>query len=369
MFLPLLFLPKVELSIAQANLVSDVETVVYAKNVKKVMFKRNLIYVTVVGLVVIVVTVTLSLVLSGRREDKGVDPRCLIPIEDMTHADVPIICMCRNTTKDFLDRLEPDEWEVYDYLKNLVQAEGIMDPDLEFEADSCLPENQYLVISANFKSYGRTKEQIFQGKPDSLFQVYAILMIYLRMGGVHWTRSEGWLEKTNVCSFTGVDCLFLRTTSVVSLPNNNLVGSIPSEIAYVTSLRTLDLSNNPGITGTIPPDVISKFRSLDVLDLSETSITGSIPSEVGLLTRLDELNLARSMLTGRIPTELGMLKVRHLGLSSNMLTGTIPDEMGNCSRLRMLRLQGNGLSGSVPESLVDLNDLGMCMCMFCEHNG
>ena len=52
-----------------------------------------------------------------------------------------------------------------------------------------------------------------------------------------------------------------------------------------------------------------------------------------------------------------------------MLTGTIPDEIGNCSRLRMLRLQGNGLIGSVPESLVDLNELGMCMCMFCEHNG
>ena len=60
----------------------------------------------------------------------------------------------------------------------------------------------------------------------------------------------------------------------LSLPNNNLVGTIPDIIGRMKGIRTLDLSNNKGITGTIPSSLAS-MTSLDVLDLSGSSLTGT----------------------------------------------------------------------------------------------
>ena len=41
----------------------------------------------------------------------------------------------------------------------------------------------------------------------------------------------------------------------------------------------------------------------------DNELTGSIPSEVGLLTELRIFNLQNNLLTGEIPTELGWMNV------------------------------------------------------------
>jgi hypothetical protein len=76
-----------------------------------------------------------------------------------------------------------------------------------------------------------------------------------------------------------------RVVTTLALPNNNLQGTIPSDIQLLTTLRRLDLSKNPGLVGTIPPE-LGSFRVMKELYLSDTSLGGSIPSTFEGLDRL-----------------------------------------------------------------------------------
>jgi Leucine-rich repeat (LRR) protein len=65
----------------------------------------------------------------------------------------------------------------------------------------------------------------------------------------------------------------------IHLPNNGLKGTIPSEIQYLSTLRILDLSDNPDLVGTIPRK-IGALTNLNEIRLSQTSLSGSIPSSL-----------------------------------------------------------------------------------------
>ena len=67
------------------------------------------------------------------------------------------------------------------------------------------------------------------------------------------------------------------------------------------------------------------MNNLQVLPLNDNELTGSIPSELGSLTNLKELFLSRNQLTGTIPPELSNLpNLDKLFLSDNQFTGCIP---------------------------------------------
>jgi hypothetical protein len=61
------------------------------------------------------------------------------------------------------------------------------------------------------------------------------------------------------------------------------------------------------------------------LDLSSSSLTGSIPSSIGYLTGLEELDLSENSLSGLIPSTLvDIAGLKYLDLSSNYLRGRSP---------------------------------------------
>ena len=92
------------------------------------------------------------------------------------------------------------------------------------------------------------------------------------------------------------------------------------------------------------------------LNLFNNQLTGSIPSEIGNLTNLTFLYLTNTQLTGSIPSEIGNLtNMEYLYLYNNQLTGSIPPEIGNLTNLTDLRLHDNQLKGEIPESICDLN--------------
>ncbi|KAL3527832.1 hypothetical protein ACH5RR_012488 [Cinchona calisaya] len=178
---------------------------------------------------------------------------------------------------------------------------------------------------------------------------------------------------------------FQRLT-LLNFGNNSLVGSVPSVLGTYPRLVTLDLSSNEldgplprslftsltltnlnmsrnHLTGTIPIDnshtsellALPSYLQMELLDLSDNSLTGSLHSDVGNLGRLKLLNLARNQMSGQLPNELDKLNaLEYLDLSNNNFMGKIPDKLS--PNLHVFNVSYNHLVGTVPENLRDFPD-------------
>lgn len=87
---------------------------------------------------------------------------------------------------------------------------------------------------------------------------------------------------------------------------------------------------------------------LSLVSTDDNEVTGTIPTEIGALDELKELYLGENELTGTIPSELGLLdEVKKLYLNDNDLTGTVPLELANLDELKEIDISKNNLIGSV----------------------
>ena len=187
----------------------------------------------------------------------------------------------------------------------------------------------------------------------------ALIALYNATNGAGWTNKTGWLGAAGTeCDWYGVSC-FTSYDNVFSirLGDNNLSGTIPSELGNLSMMRTLSLYDNQ-LTGSIPSE-LENATFLRDLSLSGNQLTGSIPSELGNLSHLDHLFLGKNQITGTIPPELGNLSnLIYLHLGWNQLTGTIPPELGDLTSLSTgLQLEDNQLTGNIPPELGDLVNL------------
>ncbi|XP_022740482.1 probable LRR receptor-like serine/threonine-protein kinase At4g37250 [Durio zibethinus] len=180
------------------------------------------------------------------------------------------------------------------------------------------------------------------------------------------------------CSWNGVTCGapgnsndYSRVTGL-SLPNCQLLGSIPSDLGMIQYLENLDLSNN-ALNGSLPVSIFNATQ-LQFLDLSNNLISGGIPETIGRLQNLQFLNLSDNALAGTIPDTLttirnltvvsltnnyfsgnlptGFQSVQVLDLSSNLLEGSLPPNFGG-NNLRYLNVSYNRLSGEIPPEFAE----------------
>ncbi|KAE8695111.1 hypothetical protein F3Y22_tig00110744pilonHSYRG00237 [Hibiscus syriacus] len=102
------------------------------------------------------------------------------------------------------------------------------------------------------------------------------------------------------CSWTGVTCGRQDNgyphATALSLPNSQLLGSIPSDLGMIQYLENLDLSNN-FLNGSLPLSIFNATQ-LQSLDLSNNSISGFVPETIGRLQNLQFLNLSDNALAG-----------------------------------------------------------------------
>ncbi|MEN8219568.1 MAG: leucine-rich repeat domain-containing protein, partial [Pseudomonadota bacterium] len=183
----------------------------------------------------------------------------------------------------------------------------------------------------------------------------ALVALYESTDGANWKKNRGWNVTDMPCSWYGVSCGG-EHVSKLYLYNNQLTGSIPTELSNLSNLTGLSLYNNQ-LTGSIPTE-LGNLSNLESLFLGGNQLTGSIPRELGNLTYLEDLGLSSNELTGSIPTELGNTSLNILDLSSNKLTGTIPSELGNLTGLGWFFLSDNQLTGPIPSELGKLLGLG-----------
>mmetsp|Transcript_37249 Transcript_37249/g.90464 ORF Transcript_37249/g.90464 Transcript_37249/m.90464 type:complete len:779 (-) Transcript_37249:101-2437(-) len=111
---------------------------------------------------------------------------------------------------------------------------------------------------------------------------------------------------------------------------------------------------NIGLDGTVPSELALLSR-LDTVVLSDNSITGAIPEELNQLSLLEHFEISSNQVGGEIPALLQMEGLKVLDLGNNQLTGQIPNELPPNSQT--LKMNNNQLSGSIPEGISNLEDL------------
>jgi Leucine rich repeat len=142
------------------------------------------------------------------------------------------------------------------------------------------------------------------------------------------------------------ETLLSPTLEVLSLWDNNFAGSISTRIGDLVQANLLDFSNND-ITGTIPSEIGALNNKLGILYLDGNSFNGTIPSQMGLLTGLGVLYLSDNQLSGTVPVELASLSVLNLHLSANNLTGSLDMFCNKAAVLTRITADCGGVDATV----------------------
>ena len=184
---------------------------------------------------------------------------------------------------------------------------------------------------------------------------------YEAMGGPNWKRNDNWLTDVPLDEWYGVNghddddpdpynrVRWHMSPSdaiwALSLEFNDLEGKIPPEIGYMARLRYLDLNSNPGIVGTFPPELWD-IEDLDLLDLSNTRLSGTLPPPGLGRWKWQILNYSGDWIN-----EYDVDALYHLNLSNCRFTGDIPvwlpvKEDHDSYRDTSLYLSGNNWTGT-----------------------
>jgi len=185
----------------------------------------------------------------------------------------------------------------------------------------------------------------------------ALVALYNSTNGANWTNI--WNLNQSMDTWYGVNlnadgcvvCIDMDGVNNCSWDygvGNNLVGTIPLELSYLSNLTSLNLGRNQLLTGNIPPE-LGNLSNLTHLKLHENNLNGSIPPELGNLGNLEDLALGYNQLTGNIPPEIGNLSnLNILVLDNNQLSGCYDDNLGGlCSQLSVANITiGNNFDTS-----------------------
>lgn len=126
---------------------------------------------------------------------------------------------------------------------------------------------------------------------------------------------------------------------------------LPASLWELTTLQTLNLSNN---ALTTLPEVIGQFTQLQTLDLSDNQLT-ALPEAIGQLTQLQSLDISDNGLTA-LPDSLRYLtELRLLNLMINELHD-VPPSIERCRSLEHIYLDANNIT-NLPPAFGELSNL------------
>ncbi|CAN0870405.1 Receptor-like kinase TMK3 [Linum grandiflorum] len=162
-----------------------------------------------------------------------------------------------------------------------------------------------------------------------------------------WTGSDP-------CSWDGVICNGNRVTRI-KISDKGIAGSLPPELANLTSLATLEVDDNQ-LTGPIPD--LSGMSSLRYVNLMSNRFDSIPPNFFSGLSGLEEVYLANNPLADWVipPTLKDSPSLKNFSAENTSLTGSIPDFLFNgniFSGLNNLHLSYNYLQGPLPASSSD----------------
>ncbi len=126
------------------------------------------------------------------------------------------------------------------------------------------------------------------------------------------------------------------------------VGTFPSGLDRLTQLRSFELQGVTGMNGTSFPTELWTLPQLSLLSLEGIGVTGSLPQTTQSPV---EVYLGGNLLTGSLPdlTDSDWIRLQVLDLKNNELSGTIPSGLSRRwpDSLSVLKLEGNNFVGEV----------------------
>ncbi|CAB9496283.1 LRR receptor-like serine threonine-protein kinase [Seminavis robusta] len=142
------------------------------------------------------------------------------------------------------------------------------------------------------------------------------------------------------------------------LHTNELDGTLPLELYWLTSLRSLSLYSNDKLHGSLSSH-IGQLSNLEAIAIAYNSMTGSLPTALGALTKLHFLAALHNQFTGIVPSELGLLHrtLQSVFVDGSSLTGTIPDELYDLTLLKTMYLSNNQLAGTISARIGQLTNM------------
>ena len=140
-------------------------------------------------------------------------------------------------------------------------------------------------------------------------------ILYRETGGEDWTTTTNWLSGEPLDEWFGVEADDSGNVTHLSLGENNLVGSIPLELAGLGNLSVLDVREN-GLTGRVPSDLGALKQVRDLL-LSDNELEGPLPGYLGFMTGLRYLDMGTNNLAGAVPGAFGRLELDTLYTSGS----------------------------------------------------
>ncbi len=209
--------------------------------------------------------------------------------------------------------------------------------------------------------YLRTQQNgVFLGlEPVPDAQRERLMVLYDQLDGENWTKGDNWNTQEDIATWEGVTVENEAITGL-DLSGFGLDGQLPSEIGDFTSLRMLNLGNNPNLTGSLPAN-LGNLGELRRFLATETDLSGTLPGTMGNLKKLTELRLAGNRISGTIPEAWsGMEALEIFEVSGTDIQSPLPDALfTQWSHITDLLLFDNpGLTGALPHAIGDLTTTG-----------
>jgi len=244
----------------------------------------------------------------------------------------------------------------------------------QFEAaffDASSPQYRAAAWVANsFSTNGIIDDDI---DDDRLVQLFALATFYFATNGDEWIEcgrytpcdSQEWLSGENECNWYGITCsddddgrvtnIFFPTKGETS---NNIRGTLPFEISFLSQLRTFILSRGP-LSGEFPD--WSKLSTLEVVSLNNNYLEGSFPTYLlAQNPQMTTIQFNNNTFQGDFLQGLSSVDstaLTDLRVNGNNFTGPIPSQIDKLSSLTTLNVGSNGFTGTLPEELYTLSNL------------
>ena len=119
-------------------------------------------------------------------------------------------------------------------------------------APSNIPSNDPTSFQPKKPSQNPSKQE--SEHPTAIATLFVLHELYSSTGGINWIDTWDFSSGESWCSFHGITCDDFDQIIKISLEQNNLEGTIPSELGMLASLRSLRLHYNY-IAGTIPSEL------------------------------------------------------------------------------------------------------------------